>query len=82
MDRRGRGRGRGRKGMGEMVSAWWLLVAFWVGGVLGLLLGAVAALSRTPREGGPGIPDDRREPRMPPPNHGRHAHGGGAFPRG
>jgi hypothetical protein len=34
-----------------MVSAWWLLVAFWVGGVLGLLLGAVAAAAaRHPRE--------------------------------
>jgi hypothetical protein len=35
-----------------MVSAWWLLVAFWVGGVLGLLLGAVAAAARHPREDG------------------------------
>ena len=54
-----RGNGDGTdKGMGEMVSAWWLLVAFWVGGVLGLLLGAVAALTRTPREGGKGNPDE------------------------
>ncbi|MDZ5459422.1 hypothetical protein [Azohydromonas lata] len=68
--------------MDAMVSVWWLLVAFWVGGVLGLLLGAVAALSRAPREGGKGIPDDRREPRMPPPGPSRHAHGGGAVPRG
>lgn len=26
-----------------MVSAWWLLVAFWIGGVLGLVLGALLA---------------------------------------
>jgi ABC-type nitrate/sulfonate/bicarbonate transport system permease component len=29
-----------------MVSAWWLLVAFWIGGLLGLVLGALLATAR------------------------------------
>lgn len=29
-----------------VVSGWWLLVAFWAGGALGLVLGATAAVSR------------------------------------
>lgn len=29
-----------------MVSAWWLLVAFWLGGCVGVLLAAVLASAR------------------------------------
>lgn len=32
-----------------MVSAWWLLVAFWIGGVLGLVLGVLIASARRSR---------------------------------
>ncbi len=33
-----------------MVSAWWLLMAFWLGGCLGMLLAGLLAVSRKSSE--------------------------------
>ena len=70
-----------------MVSAWWLLVAFWIGGVLGLVLGAMAALARRgARQDEPEEPDPQEhwgdDRGGAPPHAGSGARRGGTVPRG
>ncbi|NML15625.1 hypothetical protein [Azohydromonas caseinilytica] len=69
-----------------MVSWWWLLLAFWIGGALGLALGALAAVSRRAGADEPEEPE-AREPWSDdrggaPPHAGSGARRGGTVPRG
>lgn len=41
-----------------MVSAWWLLVAFWIGGLLGMALTALMTASRNRDDDGPRSGDE------------------------
>jgi hypothetical protein len=75
-----------RMGDGNMVSAWWLLVAFWVGGVLGLVLGVLTATARRAQdeaqEEGESLERWSDERGGAPPHAGSGARHGGTVPRG